>query len=240
MLITGTARNIETYWTKTKIHLQKIFDSVDEYECVIVESNSNDNTLKLLQAWASEDSRRNVISLGYLSETSRTKRIATCRNEYLKYVSSHEYMLVVDLDDALNIDSKFKEQLASCFKRTDWDAIASNRRGPYYDIWALRSVELGISFDCWEMVQKHRTILTPTGFKNPVQHFVYDYQKVIPENSKWIECQSAFGCMALYKTAAIKGRSYNGDTCEHVSFHKGLKMFINPEFISGGNCNEHL
>jgi hypothetical protein len=47
--------------------------------------------------------------------------------------------------------------------------------------------------------------------------------------------------MALYKTKVVRGRRYNGDqTCEHVSFHEGLLMFINPGFISGGECLEHL
>jgi hypothetical protein len=58
--------------------------------------------------------------------------------------------------------------------------------------------------------------------------------KVIPSESAWIECQSAFGCMALYKTASIVNRRYDGrKTCEHVSFHAGLRIFINPTFISG-------
>ena len=71
----------------------------------------------------------------------------------------------------------------------------------------------------------------------------------IPENSEWIEVDSAFGGLAIYKRDAIFGQFYIGinstgsETCEHVSFHKelrslGKKIFINPALINGG-LNEH-
>ena len=30
------------------------------------------------------------------------------------------------------------------------------------------------------------------------------------------------------------------EICEHVSFNNGLRILINPDFISGGNIEEHL
>lgn len=45
----------------------------------------------------------------------------------------------------------------------------------------------------------------------------------------------------FYKASSVRRRRYSGDsTCEHVSFNSGLKMFINPCFISGGEPLEHL
>lgn len=260
-LITGTAKDISSSWHNTKRSLKIIFDSFEDYECLIVESNSSDNTLELLNTWAAEDSRRKILSLGNVSEPSRIKRIALCRNEYMKYldnnISNFDYMLVVDLDSSLKIDRNFNKQINSCFERKNWDAIASNRRGRYYDIWALRSIQLGVTFDCWERVNARPDIFSsPTAvafmkecilsankssYHDYVRHFVKRYQRVISENSDWIECQSAFGCMVLYKASSVNGRRYNGDTtCEHVSFNNGLKMFINPRFISGEECLEHL
>jgi hypothetical protein len=106
----------------------------------------------------------------------------------------------------------------------------------------LRSETLGINFDCWAEYGKTPVMLTPAnGVTNTMYHFIRRFQKAIPENAEWIECQSAFGCMVLYKSSSINGKRYNGDTtCEHVSFNQGLKMFINPEFISGGEAYEHL
>jgi hypothetical protein len=246
MIIAGCARNISQFWNNTERSLQLIFDSLPDYKCFIIESNSQDNTLDLLQKWAAKDSRRTVVSLGWLTEQLRPRRIGICRNKYMElaepYFSQFSEMLMVDLDDALGIQDNFKEQLATCFTRTDWDALGSNRRGKYYDIWALRSKVLGITYDCWEMVARKREhILNHDGFRavDNTQKYVYSHQKVYPETMPWILVESAFGGLAIYKTAAIKGRRYIGDTCEHVSFNQGLRMYINPRLISGGQSLEH-
>jgi glycosyltransferase involved in cell wall biosynthesis len=244
MIIAGCGRNISQFWNNTQNSLQKIFDSLPDYKCVIIESNSSDNTLELLNKWAAEDSRRIVISLGWLHEPSRTRRIAICRNKYMEivepYFSQFSHIIMVDLDDVLGIEDNFKEQLNTCFLKEEWDGLGSNRREKYYDIWALRSKVLGIDYDCWEMVSKYKKpILTRNGFKylnnsfNSLQTYVYRHQKAYPDTFEWIPVESAFCGLAIYKTSSIKGRRYTGETCEHVSFNKGLKMFINPGLISG-------
>jgi len=240
LLVAGTARNIISSWSSTSKSLQIIFDAVDDYKCVIVESNSTDGTLEALRSWEAEDNRRQVIAVGDLQDPSRTGRIAFCRNKYMDvlqdYFGDFPHTLIVDLDESLAIEPEFKQQLNACFKRDDWDAVASNRRGKYYDIWALRCPALGVTYDCWQMAFKPQHKITSKlsfGSGPDPEKYVYSKQKVIT-GDQWIECQSAFGCMALYKSNSIKGRRYDGSTtCEHVSFHSGLKMFINPSFISG-------
>jgi len=246
MIIAGTARNISQFWESTEKSLQIIFDSLPTYKCFIIESNSQDNTLELLNNWAAKDSRRTVVSLGWLQEPVRTRRIATCRNKYMElaepYFSEFPHIIMLDLDDALKIDSNFKEQLDTCFSRNDWDGLGSNRRGKYYDIWALRSKVLGITYDCWEMASRNpEHILTHDGFRHiDNRHkYVFSHQKVYPETMSWILVESAFGGLAIYKTAVIKGRRYVGNTCEHVSFNQGLRMYINPRLISGGESLQH-
>ena len=236
-LIVGLARNIAHGWENTNNSLQTIQAACgDDCTTLIVESNSSDGTREILKAWE-EPPHKFVLSLGDLTECVRTKRLAHCRNAYMDFFESrglfdsHDYMLVVDLDTSLAIEDDFKSQLDSCFVRDDWDAIASNRRGRYYDIWALRSEQIGCTFDCWEMANMF----------GDVHKYIRRFQTTICPTLAWIPCTSAFGCMALYKTKAVRGRRYNGDqTCEHVSFHEGLLMFINPGFISGGECLEHL
>jgi hypothetical protein len=235
-IVAGTCRNILQYWEEVSKSLQKIFDSLDSYDCVIVESNSQDDTFNKVSEWALKQANVKVISMGNL-EGSRTQRISRCRNEYLKYITDHDYLLVVDLDDILRIQDNFKEQLNSCFSRNDWDAIGCNRLGDYYDVWALRSEQLGVTFDCWEKAHKNfKTKITSKGIFKIIdkQKYVDKYIQNIPITSNWIECTSVFAGMVLYKTSAIKGHSYDGNTtCEHISFNKGLRIFINPEFISG-------
>jgi hypothetical protein len=257
LLIAGTCRDIEKYWENTKKSLNIIFKSIDDYICVIVESNSSDNTLNCLKDWANNDSRRIIISLGNLDEIqyNRTMRIANGRNTYMQYfknnnlLNSYDYLLVIDLDDILNIESNFKEQLDSCFKIEDWDAIASNRNDKYYDIWALRSNSeiLNCDFDCNYHEDARISITFCKHSKKKLVNKIYDnprkneyvknpfsLNKNIPKNYGFIECTSAFGGMALYKTKMIQDKIYNGDTtCEHISFNLGLKIYINSEFISG-------
>jgi hypothetical protein len=187
--------------------------------------------LSILQDWCKKDSRRTVLGLGQLTESSRTKRIAQCRNEYMNYANQHDlfkkhnYTILVDLDDILQIEDDFKYQLASCFVRSDWDVLASNRRSKYYDIWALRSKELGITFDCWKMVDEGRM----TRYEA-----VSQFQKIIPTDHPWIKVESAFGGMVLCRSESIQHRVYDGSNgCEHVPFFTGLTIYINPQLISG-------
>jgi co-chaperonin GroES (HSP10) len=260
LLIAGTCRDIEKYWKNTEKSLDIIFNSIEDYICVIVESNSSDNSLNCIKKWAENDKgKRIIISLGILDENqnSRTMRIAKGRNTYMKYFkdnnlfynSEYEYMLVVDLDDILNIESNFKDQLNSCFKINDWDAMTANRVDKYYDAWALRSNSeiLNCDYDC-NSNEGARTVIQRCKFTGrkiitsiPENKRIQEYRrnpailiKNIPRNYGFIECTSAFCGMALYKINKIKDRLYNGDkTCEHVSFNDGLKMYINCEFISG-------
>jgi len=243
MLIVGIARDIENVWANTANSLQIIFDAVEDYHCIIVESNSKDNTLNLLREWAT-DSRRQIISLGNVDIKHRTSRLARCRNEYTQHFKEHsekhEYTLILDLDDSLKIEPEFKEQLDTCFERSDWDAVASNRRNQYYDIWALRSGELGINYDCWQKVGTilclQRFSLTKHGLTREelIDRHVKNFYTPIHPDRPWIKCQSAFGCMVLYRTKSILKKKYDGASgCEHVSFHAGLNMFINPRFFSG-------
>ena len=249
IIICGCAKNIVDFWTNTSKNLQIIFDSLEDYKCIIIESNSTDNSLETLNDWSKNNPKINIVSLGNLEEHSRTKRIALCRNKYLEIIEpfyeDFPYCLFLDLDNALEIYNNFKEQLQSCFQKDNWDAIASNRRGRYYDIWALRSKQLGIDFDCWLEIQRQPSIFLDSNNtlvqRNNVHYFVRRFQNIIPETSEWISCESAFGSMVLYKSSSIKGKRYDGSqTCEHVSFNQGLKMYINPAFLSGGECLEHL
>ena len=256
VIIAGAARDIAKYWENTKRSLDIIFKSVDDYLCIIVESNSSDNSLECLNNWAINDPKKVIISLGKQDSIIRTQRIAAARNTYLNYINdnkldeTYDYLLVVDLDDALNIEDNFKEQLESCFKIKDWDAMASNRKNNYYDIWALRSNSdiLKCDFDCinidYKIIKikspysKNLVIVKKVRIKNELLNNYLNNSEIlhknVPRNYGFIPCTSAFGGMALYKLKSIKYRKYNGDhTCEHISFNVGLQMYINSEFISG-------
>jgi hypothetical protein len=75
--------------------------------------------------------------------------------------------------------------------------------------------------------------------------FSTKYSKMIkiPENCDWINVDSAFGGLAIYRKEAIVHGQYvginslGGQICEHVPFHddlisKGFRIFINPKLIN--------
>ncbi len=252
LAIVGLARNCE----KTiKADVQRIKAAADNAKSIIwliVESDSSDNTVIELEKLKDELENFEFASLGVLTKKipKRTDRIAYCRNYYANQIrtnarfSSVDYIAVVDLDDLNNKLSK--KSIESCWDRHDWDVCAANQDGPYYDIWALRHKEW-CPEDCWaqyRFLNKYRL-----DFEKNLWSSVYSKMVKIPQESEWIEVDSAFGGFAIYKKAAFDFCEYVGITetgeefCEHVYFHQQLKsygarIFINPKLINAA-VTEH-
>jgi GR25 family glycosyltransferase involved in LPS biosynthesis len=232
-----SARDIEKSWCQAKKSLELIFSSLDDYMFVAVESNSSDDSRNVLRQFCSVDpKRRLLVELEPDSvEKTRPQRIARARNIYLDHLDVREWpiLIVADIDDILEVDCDFKNQFDACFVRDDWDCVAANRRGPYYDSWALRSKALGITSDPLLFLDADPRAADPATRAIAAEEHLY--QKVIDPASPWIPCESVFGGLAIYKTKAIGKNRYDGDvTCEHVSFNAGLRCFIVPSLISGG------
>ena len=78
---------------------------------------------------------------------------------------------------------------------------------------------------------------------------VYSKMITLPQASEWIEVDSAFGGLAIYRKAMFEHCKYVGITeageefCEHVYFHRilkslGAKLYINPKLINAA-MTEH-
>ena len=144
ILVVGTVRNTGKTITA---EITNCLNALSEFKTInfyLVESDSNDNTLKKLEELKGDLTGFSFISLGFLDEkiSNRLDRIRFCRNSYVQYIRTLEkekmpdYVLVVDLDgmnSALNSQS-----VLSCFVRDDWDVVVSNQTFGYYDILALR------------------------------------------------------------------------------------------------------
>ena len=246
VLIVGLARNCEKQLTESVTKLRESFSSARMLRFIIVESDSADGTQDVLKRLAVENKNFNYVSLGHLQEQypKRTDRITFCRNHYLKLIKNCseyqdvDYVVIADLDgvnDKLSSDS-----VATCWSRTDWDVCTANQDGPYYDIWALRH-PLWSPNDCW----KQADFLKSQGagrFKS-IFSAVYSRMIRIEPRSEWIEVESAFGGIAIYRKTVLQNVGYVGLTpngeefCEHVSLHQqirqnGGRIFINPRMIN--------
>ncbi len=251
-LIAGLVRNQEKNLTNIVSILHNSFANYGDVSFLIIESDSTDNTIEKLAVLRNDYLNFDFISLGNLGDTieNRWVRMASLRNTYLDIFANStkyrncNYLVVADLDD-VNLGLK-SSSLDSVFKRNNWAAVFANQSKYYYDVLALRHPTLSPN-DCW----KEERYLIEKGM-NPFKarkRAVFDRQIKIPRNSQWLEVDSAFGGLAIYKRESIKGCRYieyssEGDfACEHIDFHsqirsRGGKLFIVPSMINAG-CVDH-
>ena len=247
-MVVGTVRNCELTLEKNIALFRDLFTYFDETHFFIVESDSSDETILELKKIEDKYENFKFISLGQLEKRypSRTERIALCRNYYLDEIRMSnegrkaDYICVVDLDGDFSQLSTLG--ILSCWKRDGWDACFANQNAPYYDIWALRHPYWSPN-DCW----KQQELLIQQGMNRLRAKNLAVYSKMvrIRKETDWIEVQSAFGGLGIYKRNSLVSGEYLGkdekgnEVCEHVSLNSSLhenggKLFINPKMVTGG------
>jgi hypothetical protein len=251
ILITGIARDCAKTIRADVEQLASAFGMVGDVRWLVVESDSSDDTPAILAAMQKTIPNFRAISLGALRGDIpvRTERIAHCRNRYLEELREDRYsdvdhVVVSDLDGMNRLLTR--HGVMSSFARTDWDVCCANQRGPYYDILALRHPTWSPG-DCLDQLRQ----LKAQGVAEEAALRIAIYSKMvrIPTNREWIEVDSAFGGLAIYRKAILAGASYRGSddagasVCEHVALHASIRqrhgrIFINPAMINSG-YNRH-
>lgn len=243
--IVGIARNIEHVIASDVAKLDEAFNPAKRLTWEILESDSIDGTLAILQQLSSIYSDFKVTTLSNLENLypRRTERLAYCRNMLLanfqENKEKYDYLVVADLD---GVNGKLtREAIISCWENEDWDVCTANQSGPYYDVWALRH-ESWSPNDCWK--QYHFLRDHNVSEHKALQVAVLSRMVTLPVESEWIQVTSAFGGLAIYKSEILdNGVAYMGldensnDICEHVPLNeylvrKGSKIFINPRLIN--------
>ena len=246
ILVAGTARNCEKTLRQDVAALNNALEVCQEVFWLIIESDSSDATTSKLELMAREIGNFRFFSLGRLAESLplRTQRLAHCRNIYLDELWSNpiyadvSYLVVADFDGMNHLITA--EGFQSCWTRSDWAACTANQRGPYYDIWALRHCE----WNPGDWLKQYRFLLkygeAPRGAGWTA---LYSKMVTISEEDDWLEVESAFGGLAIYRRDALAGAFYVGidemgnEVCEHVALNrdirrKGFRIFINPRLIN--------
>jgi hypothetical protein len=212
---------------------------------LVIESDSTDSTLAELASLRQQSERFEHITLGALAEriSARTERIAHCHNRYLEELRSNaryasvDYVIVADLD-GVNNDLQ-REALESCWSTSvPWDVVTANQRDAYYDIWALRHPDW-CPVDCHDQYSRLRVIF---GHPRALAIAIHSRMARLSPTAEWIEVDSAFGGLAIYRREALLAGNYSGVedghcVCEHVPLHaqlrtKGFRIFINPALIN--------
>jgi len=247
-LVVGTCRNVER---TIEADVKRITNAIpsNKISWLVVESDSADRTLRALSSLREEMPDFRYISEGALANkiADRVERISFCRNKYIKEIkenpiySNVDYVIVADLDGLNNCISE--AYFLTCQSRTDWDVCCANQSEGYYDLFALRH-ELWNPCDCFlqrDFINQYRH---PKYKKSLLEKGLIQSKFIkIPEGSPWIEVDSAFGGLAIYRRDVIASSCYshldasNRISCEHVQLHKKIKenggrIFINPDFVN--------
>lgn len=251
-LIVGLVRDVANVLHQQVTVIDSAFSDCGETSWFLVESDSKDSTISVLDKCRQVIPHFDYCSLGSLAGSlkERTVRLAHCRNKYMELVDDPirgdcDYVVVVDLDNANNLLTAEKVR-AVLDKNGSWDVVTANQLGPYYDLWALRH-SLWCPVDC---DQAYRFFIEIGVAKSQaLQSAVLDKMLRIPSNGSLIQVKSAFGGLGIYKKKTLVGRRYvgiddkNQPVCEHVPLNisiadDGYRICIASSLINAG-LNEH-
>lgn len=237
--------------------IEKLGKSFLDYRIIFVENDSRDDTRKqLLQArmrnrritiLCSDDKPENTpeCSLGLRSvesgkdkETKLEHRLHVIRHfreVYLNYVkknlSHFDYMTVIDWDlmGEMSMEGFFH---SLTFMRCGFaDGVAVNSFYNYSGVWRV--------FDTFPMINRRRCQMLLNDKKHLDHEIDFNYRKNLA--SEWVHpvrMESAFGGIATYHIPKIMSSHYvqTEDAvcpveCEHTTFHRSIRMFIDPWFV---------
>lgn len=235
--ICGCAKNIAEHLPLSISKIEMISSVFKEVKIFIFENNSTDETLSILNQWASDNKSVEVISENNIPLKATKgwyKRVETLsygRNKVLEATKQYgpDYYIMIDLDEVISKLS-LDGFLSSFNLEVDWDMVGANQTGHYYDLWVLRTFDDWMNYDCWEeCVPKH-------GYEKCIE----SKKRNIPIDSEPIEVLSCFGGLGIYKFTHVKNCNYTKSgkrTVEHTYLHNQMReknnsrFFINPKMI---------
>ena len=261
--IVGTISNVENELGNDLEQLINALADFNVSNIFLVESDSTDQTSILLEKLISKHSNLKYAKLGNLRDQipNRIDRIRFCRNYYVQWIRENytaylwDYVVVADLD---GMNKKIKSAgINSCFLSTiSWDAVFANQKYGYYDIYALRHA-VWMQYDCFRVLNIMKKKLGLWLLARPIRSFLFKriyfdqlrkkliYNKMfkIPVTSEWIQIDSAFGGLAIYRTELFLKNDYSMISerghirSEHIDFNEkctrdNYKLFINPKLLN--------
>lgn len=246
IVICGLARDIKDKLNKNIKRLEDIGNSFKEYKIVIFENDSSDGTRELIKNWRDNNSNVILISCCYdgncdcrLNRNSsyhngtlskeRIERMAEFRNRYLDIVKKdykdYDYMLVADLD--LEGSCSIDGLLHSLTFLNDYDAISINGR------FGIPGT-LGLGTMAYDSLAYVSADSSDEDYNSEITHkdmvkkiIKMNYQINTTDINTITPVKSSFNGMAIYNIDSINSRYYPLLNCEHIGFHRNLKMGIN-------------
>jgi hypothetical protein len=251
IIVCGIVRNCGKNLKKNIRTINQICDLAKNYQVVMFENDSVDNTKQILTDWANE--RKNIhislndfntITIPKKSNTEvnpafsvhRMEKMTSYRNQYLDYMEKEnlegDYVMIVDMDVRKICKKGIIESFALNY---EWDALTANgvSRAP-------SSFFRKRYFDSYALIECGQENIPQTEESIKAKHYKWAFLK---PNMPLIRVASAFGGLAIYKRKAIENCRYvvvlNDDKrveckVDHYSFHEQMrangydKIYINP------------
>lgn len=233
-VICGLARDIVAT-AETSLRIAEIIgEQFGDCRILVVENDSTDGTGRLLSEWANARNNVTVISRvldeprwGSSLHPDRFAQLARHRNvcvEWVRYNADDADCVIIfdfDLHKGVSI-----EGLQNSFGFDGWDAMFSN----------------GISAPIMNDLSQWPMFFDALPFRFPGQEIAPDMAETnalgFRRGSPPVRVWSAFGGLAAYRREAfLCGARYEGGECEHVAFHRTLRLrgfdelFMNPSQI---------
>lgn len=224
----GAVRNCAKSLRSTVSSISRALGTEASITWVIVESDSDDSSLKELRFLAESFPNFTYESLGQLKSDfpDRVERIRFARNRGLtlarRLQESFDWVVVADFD---GVNGSLPEGIIANTIRFNpgYDGYFANSAGPYYDIFALRAT--GWVEEDYRATEKKRLRLGA----GPIEAkwlALFSKQRILTRGSAPIEVNSAFGGLGIYRWSSTLYASYSDPSssgeCEHVSFNRSL------------------
>jgi glycosyltransferase involved in cell wall biosynthesis len=266
IVVVGTISNVANNLSSEFHRLLKAFADFEVCKVILVESDSSDETLEIVNQLQKKFRFLNVISLGTLKNEipDRINRIRYCRQRYVSELRvfarevNYDYVIVADLD---GMNRRLtRRAVRSCFKRDGWDVVTANQLFGYYDLLALRHQTWCPKdvLDELKILQSRVKIeeLNTQGLINKIKvqllydairkRAIYSKMRIISPNSPWISTLSSFGGLGVYKAWVFNESDYQIEheleslECEHVILNTKIRRAGGEIFINPRLINNFL
>jgi hypothetical protein len=245
ILVTGIARDVAKILPKEIIRIEKKMNNIFELvNFLVIESDSKDNTKKVLEDIKNKRNNFNYKSLGITESTlpNRIQRLAFCRNTYVKEIRENKLYNNIDFVAIVDFDIKNNRlrlnELKKLISEHNWSAIFANQTGLYYDIYALRK-KGWVENDCFTEYMQFSMSMSSQDAKELA---IWSKMRKIRKNSPLIPVDSAFGGLGIYRKNIFMKFDYSLSPeqlheSEHVSLHKKITdsnglLFIAPNMTN--------
>lgn len=250
IVFVGLCRSVGNIIENNIAKIINIVDAVSlDYKIILFENDSNDDTVTKLKSLSSDNPNIIYISqtlhrthYGTVKETKRVEAFAEYRNLLKNYIannySDYDLSVVVDVDfvdfssngfyHSVGLMKNYSYISAMCGNSFEVKPVFNETQQSLwnYDSWAYRG-------SWWNDLCNKST----SKFINYNPMFWFGLW-ILPRGSDPIRTNSGFGGMCIYKTKTYLTGEYNGNDCEHVTFHYDLyhknidfQLYLNPSQI---------